>query len=51
MVLPSDRELDRSIRAGTDAPGRAERAEACPPFRQPPVCGRWLVPAGPEKLL
>lgn len=51
MVLPSDRELDRLIRAGTGAAGRAERAEARPPFQQPPVCGRWAVPAGPEKLL
>lgn len=48
MVLPSDRELDRLIRAGTGTPGRAE---ARPPLRQPPVCGRRAVPAGPEKLL
>lgn len=48
MVLPSDRELDRLVRAGTGAPGRAE---ARPPLRQPPVCGRRAVPAGPEKLL
>lgn len=46
MVLPSDRELDRLIRAGTIAAGRAERAEARPPFQQPPVCGRWRCQPG-----